>query len=96
MTNNCTERSIRLGEEFTIKIESNPTTGYSWQPGFDQNVLRLISSGFTPTSKLMGAAGTERFTFKAISQGRTTVKMIYKRVWEKKPRNEKEFCVIVT
>jgi predicted secreted protein len=40
-------------KEFTIKLESNPTTGYTWQPVFDEHAIKLISSGFSPINKQM-------------------------------------------
>ena len=46
MADNLNELSVQLGQEFTIKLESNPTTGYTWQPVFDEHAIKLISSDF--------------------------------------------------
>lgn len=73
---------VRAGEVFTVSLESNPTTGYSWQPGFDPELLELVSSEFTPESTLMGAPGTEKFEFRALKEGQVEITMEYKRPWE--------------
>lgn len=93
INDNPNEFTIKNDEEFTIKLESKPTAGYTWQPVFDEGIVKLISKDFIPMTKQMGASGIERFIFKAIKSGRTTVKMIYKRDWEKESRKEKEFSV---
>jgi inhibitor of cysteine peptidase len=96
LTDDTKKFVLGVGEEFTIKVQSNPTTGYKWQPLFDDNILKEISHDFIPVSNMTGSSGMERFNFKAMKPGTTSVKMIYKRVWEKQPAEEKEFSVIVT
>jgi predicted secreted protein len=88
--------TVKRGEEFVIKLESNPTSGYSWHPAFDQVLLELISHEFIPRKTALGARGEDRFYFKAIKEGITTIKMIYKRSWEKKIEKENEFFICVT
>jgi inhibitor of cysteine peptidase len=90
------EHTVKSGEEFIIKLESNPTTGYSWHPSFDEAILELISHEFISRTKQIGARGEDRFDFKAIKPGITTIKMIYKRSWEKKIQKEKEFFICIT
>jgi inhibitor of cysteine peptidase len=84
---------IRSGEDFTIKLESNPTTGYKWLPNYNDTYVKLISNDFVPQTKLMGAGGIERFFFRAVKSGNTDIEMIYKRVWEKKPIKSRKFRV---
>jgi len=71
-----------LGKSFTISLVSNPTTGYSWQAHFDPEYLELINNDFVNNSNLIGAPGVESFELKAIKQGQTELRMIYKRSWE--------------
>ena len=73
---------VMAGKTFTVSLESNPTTGYSWQPEFDSEYLELVGSEFKSDSALMGASGIETFEFKALKQGETEITMIYKRPWE--------------
>jgi inhibitor of cysteine peptidase len=93
------QEAIKLsnGHEFTITLQSNPGTGYQWIPTFNTTILNLVSHEYKPAStKLLGSPGTDVFTFKAINHGTDTVKMIYKRSWEKESVQEKVFLVSVT
>lgn len=90
------EHAVKMGEEFTIKLESNPTTGYTWRSVFDEALLELISHDFIPSTKHIGASGEDRFDFRAIKPGITTIKMVYKRRWEKKIQKEKEFFISIS
>jgi inhibitor of cysteine peptidase len=87
---------VTSGEDFTIKLESNPTTGYKWQPTYDDTYVKLISNDFMPAmqaTKVLGAGGVERFFFRAIKSGNTEIEMLYKRVWEKKARKSRKITV---
>jgi predicted secreted protein len=88
--------TVKKGQEFTIILESNPTTGYQWIPTFNTSMINLVSHNFQPsTIKLMGSPGTDIFKFKATNQGTESLKMIYKRSWEKDFVKEKVFVIKV-
>lgn len=75
---------VEVGEAFTISLESNPSTGYVWEPEFDPEFLKLVDSRFVsePTEDgppIVGAPGIQTFDFLALKQGQTRVIMIYKR-----------------
>ena len=53
----------QVNVEFTIVAESNPTTGYSWQPHYNEEVLELISSDFVSAGSAMGTGGVQTFSF---------------------------------
>jgi inhibitor of cysteine peptidase len=72
----------KIGEIFTIELESNPTTGYQWQESFDETKVKLLEKKTNLTSKLIGAATTEVFTFQPIAEGNAKIKLDYKRSWE--------------
>jgi predicted secreted protein len=88
--------SIKEGQEFELNFKSNPTTGFEWILVFDKNIINQTSHTFRTTSTLIGAAGTDIFTFKGISHGTTTLKFQYKRSWDKDFAEEKVFLVKVT
>ena len=75
---------IGVGEQFVIPLEPNPTTGYEWMVDFDESLLKLAQSDFTPAqSGLTGAGGEQRFTFKkGVKTGKTDITLTYKRQWE--------------
>jgi inhibitor of cysteine peptidase len=89
--------TVRKGQEFTITLDSNPTSGYKWVPTFNTYTISIISHNFQPTSPiLIGGSGKDRYTFKAINSGSTVLKMVYKRSWEQQFVAEKNFFVYVT
>lgn len=72
-------------KEFSITLDANPSTGYSWVPSFDKKFLELKDRSFKSNdkeSKRMGSSSKEVFTFNPIKRGNTTLTMIYKRQWE--------------
>lgn len=76
---------VKLDQEFNITLKSNPTTGYSWKidAAPDQSVVRLIGSIFMRSqTRLIGAGGSEIWTFKAVGRGQTKVSFKYLRPWE--------------
>ena len=71
-----------VGEEFTIILESNPTTGYHWQlmPGaLDETKVQFVSNDYQSTSApgLVGGGGVETWKFKAVQPGDVQVMLGY-------------------
>ena len=63
--------TVPVGVKFTISVSSNPSTGYSWEAGFDQSLLKLVKR-YTPSeSGLIGAGGVENFEFEGMKPGNT-------------------------
>ena len=69
------------GSEFTIVLESNPTTGYHWDivGGLDQSVVGFIKSEYTSASdpNLVGGGGLDVWTFKSVNAGETQITLGY-------------------
>lgn len=85
LSNTQQDYNIDVGDEFTISLKSNSTTGYSWQWVNKQSVEAVDSVDWryiTLNTNLIGAGGTEKWTFKGIKSGVDTLKMIYSRPWE--------------
>jgi inhibitor of cysteine peptidase len=82
--------TVKSGDVVTVTLESNPTTGYSWQVIEIDNAI-LLQDGDpeykqSPGSEsLVGAGGTETFRFKAVGTGETTLGLGYMRPWESVP-----------
>lgn len=78
-------------KEFTVKLKSNPTTGYTWfLNSYDANLLQVLHHQFeAPTNKrLVGAPGYELWVFRAkpamlATQQKTAIRFVYARPWEK-------------
>jgi inhibitor of cysteine peptidase len=92
------ELSVKCGDKFKIEVESNPSTGYKWHLLlFNEDILKLISSEFVPNlTNQIGSSGIERFNFEAKKEGRTSIKIVYKRAWEKQAMKSNEYFVNVT
>ena len=79
---------INKNEELEIKLESNPTTGYSWKWIKDESntILDSIGAIYVPkkvSNGVVGSGGTEIFKFKANKSGINSLKFEYCRSWEK-------------
>ncbi len=89
--------SIDVNQEFVIALDSNPTTGYSWQESHDETMLRLVESTYEPGKEaeegMVGAGGVEYFRFEALKTGETEITMVYKRSWEEEFLEQKVFTV---
>jgi predicted secreted protein len=63
-------------QNFTIQLQSNPSTGYQWEPQFDSTTLSLVDSVFISgpnPNDLVGVAGSQNFTFQGITQGTSVI-----------------------
>ena len=73
-----------LGKEFTISLESNPSTGFEWWTKFDPSYLSLSNLTFIGGDKksgMVGVPGKETFTFNTINAGDTEVIMLLLQPW---------------
>jgi predicted secreted protein len=92
---------LELGQILVVTLESNPTTGYSWQQAENQEPIleQMGEAEFKPSetgeSPLVGTGGWEIFRFKAISPGQMTLKLIYRRPWEEGVEPVKTFTLDV-
>ncbi len=76
--------------EFTIKLKSNPTTGYSWfLKSYSEKLIQPVKYVFQAPQdkKLMGAPGYELWTFRAkpdafVVPQQTSLSFAYARPWE--------------
>ncbi len=90
---------ISVNESFTLNLESNSSTGYSWLWTNRQSVsiVDTINQSYNQVdTSLIGGAGEELWEFKGIEYGTETIKMEYCRSWEDNSTTQsKEFVVTV-
>ncbi|HZQ05820.1 MAG TPA: protease inhibitor I42 family protein [Anaerolineae bacterium] len=94
---------LNVGDTLSIALDSNPSTGFSWQVAQDDKAVLAplgdsqfaLPAGTTPVP---GAGGTQTFSFQAVGKGQTTLTLIYIRPWEKSvtPTPDDTFTVTVT
>jgi predicted secreted protein len=87
-SSNDTNITINSGDLFTISLESNPSTGYSWSVAENQDNAQVVVLGMeykqTPTDgKVIGSGGLENWRFKSLSTGSIKLVFYYSRSWEK-------------
>ena len=77
---------VTAGQNFTIILGANHTTGYRWEiaHGIDKSIVELVGSVYEASdTKKVGSGGREVWTFLAKSPGKTKVSYEYVRPWEK-------------
>ena len=97
------ETEIAVGGTLTVTLESNPTTGFTWELTelSDQTVLALIEIKYEPGEEakqepsLSGAGGTEIWSFEALKKGEATISMEYSQPWEGGMKTAKIFEITV-
>jgi inhibitor of cysteine peptidase len=91
---------LALDGELIVALASNPTTGFSWSVGedSDENLVVQGEPTFVPagsTTPVVGAGGTEVFTFRAESTGTARLVLEYKRQFEPSVKPEQTFSLTV-
>jgi len=85
------EIQVKVGNGFTIRLEANETTGYTWRGNerFDRSYLELTGSPYLPAQpRRPGSGGEQRYHFKALKAGSTQIEVTYKRSWEATPSDK--------
>jgi predicted secreted protein len=71
--------TVVQGQNFTIQLRSNPSTGYHWEPTYDSSYINFISRAYIASSLPMpGAPGADVFTFLGTQQGTSIITFDYK------------------
>lgn len=80
------EINAEIGENFTVSLESNQSTGYSWSLGMISDNSQIVVAGMDydlPESSQTGQGGAEVWHLKAVSPGNIKLMFYYSRSWEK-------------
>jgi len=89
---------LSCGDRLEVVLSANPTTGYTWEvSSLDAAVLTVSGdASFKPDSGLIGAGGRMTFSFDTGAAGRTALRLIYHRPFEKGVAPLKVFELNVT
>jgi len=84
MENSGSTINLGLDDPFEIELESNASTGYSWNiVSFDSTVIKQMGEKvYTSNDDKPGSPGLATFKFSTIGAGETTIVLVYKRNWE--------------
>lgn len=75
-----------IEQPITIKLEANPSTGYTWMPIYNNEEVHLASKKFRSYpmgAGMAGVGGYETYTFHPLRDGLTSITFEYKKAWEK-------------
>ena len=89
---------IKTGDKLEITLAGNPTTGYTWEKveGDNKTLSPQGDYKYTPDSQLVGAGGKFVFTFRGAARGKTKLRVIYHRIFEKNVAPLKSFELMIT
>ena len=85
-TSKDTDISADVGENFTISLSSNQSTGYSWSVGMVADNSQVVVTGMDydlPDNAKTGQGGDEVWHLKAVAPGSVKLMFYYARSWEK-------------
>lgn len=95
-------RTIDVGDDLTVVLCSNASTGYSWgEPTVaDGAVVSLVDRVFreagTASLPIVGAAGADVLTLHGAAKGTTTVSIAYGQPWDGGDKDAWTFELTVT
>ena len=77
-------KEVPAPQTVTLTLDSNPTTGFSWQVEQSEELFR-VESVYTEDrtgEPVTGSGGTETITLTPLKAGKTEVTLTYARPWE--------------
>lgn len=88
-TDSGSEIEVDQGERFTLRLESNPSTGYAWEIDAmsTEGLVELRSHDFVDESDpdVVGSPGVEVFEFEAVGDSAGVLRLVYIRSFEDLP-----------
>ncbi len=71
-------------KSITVELPANATTGYTWMVEMDkEGVLEMTGDEYiAPNSDLVGAGGTQKYTFAAVGDGTVSITFTYLQSWD--------------
>ncbi len=75
---------VAAGDDFSITVEANPTTGYQWKCDGIEQVTVVVEQAGEPVylqnenpEGMMGVGGTETWSFRALLSGEAIIQLGY-------------------
>lgn len=98
--NNGKKIALTKGSTFTITLDSNATTGYSWaivRINPEQIALqgKPMYKAYPAAEGVVGSGGQIIYTFKAIEQGTCEMELIYRRPFALTEKPARKFTLTV-
>jgi inhibitor of cysteine peptidase len=87
--------NVKNGETFTVYLEENLSTGYSWNVSVTSGLIIVNDTYLPPNTTLLGAAGLHEWRINATGTGVQNFSAIYRRPFEPVLGNETTFVLNV-
>jgi inhibitor of cysteine peptidase len=90
---------VRVGGQIIIKLNGNPSTGYTWEAtDLDATMFKQAGDPVFSSSNpgLVGSGGTLTLTFTTLKAGTSTLTLAYHRPWETGVAPTNTYSVSVT
>ena len=89
--------SLAIGQRLSVHLSEQAGTGYSWITASDSTpLLKFEGSSVTSTATMPGAAEIQAMVYSAVAAGKGTLKIEYRRSWEKDQPPAETFSIAVT
>ena len=89
---------LARGQELVLSLEENPTTGFRWEVvQRAAAVIEIVGEGryAAASTGRVGSGGTTTWRFRATRTGSDTLRLVYRRSWEKdQPPAESFSCTV--
>lgn len=95
-TNNNETVTLPAGSNVTIRLDENPTTGYSWNVTSSTGLQYVNDTFIAPQTGLMGAGGVHVWECLAAETGTAEFSAIYMQPWMNVTGNETTFSMAFT
>ncbi len=87
--------SAKIGDKFTVTLDENPSTGYSWYMSVTNGLTIVNDTYLPPNTTLVGAPGLHVWQIEADGTGDQKFSAIYKRLQEPPTGNETTYVLNV-
>jgi C1A family cysteine protease len=76
--------AVHAGQGLTFSFESNPSTGYAWQPAsYDPSLLQPMGeAAYASRGVSIGAPAKQSMQFTALRDGAASIRWVYRRGWD--------------
>lgn len=76
---------LKKGEDFSVKLGSNPSTGYGWQFNYNPARIELVDKKTIPSNipdGLIGASRSHNYVFRGLKKGVSHITAKYVGPWK--------------
>lgn len=88
--------NLRVGGGVKLSLEENPTTGYRWEFLTKlEPVCVVVSDAYVAGGGAIGSGGVHDWVFRAVAKGTASVKLGYRRPWEKDTAPAQTFTLTI-